>query len=79
MEINGSGQRFGVADAEIHGRMREFGFVPIGYDVLARQVVPLPIDSWNRGTGNTLYVRDIQECQARARSAPSFRLVNCEV
>ena len=79
MEINGSGQRFGVADEAIHAQMRDFGFWPARYDVLARSVTGLPIDSWNRSAGNTLYVRDMGECKERVRSAPRFRLVNREI
>ena len=59
--------------------MRDFGFWPARYDVLARSVTALPIDSWNPGAGNTLYVRDIGECQERVRNAPRFRLVNREI
>jgi FkbM family methyltransferase len=79
MEINGSGHRFGVADETIHAQMRDFGFVPARYDVLARLVEPLPIDAWNHGSANTLYVRDIDECRERTRTARTFRLVNREI
>jgi hypothetical protein len=79
MEINGSGQRFGVADEAIHAQMRGFGFGPARYDVLARSIEALPADTWNRGGGNTLYVRDIAECRERTQAAGRFRLVNREV
>lgn len=79
MEINGSGRRFGATDEAIHAQMRDFGFAPARYDVLARSVEALPVDAWNRSAGNTLYVRDIGECQERTRSAARFRLVNREV
>ena len=79
IELNGSGRRFGVADEAIHAQMRAFGFFPARYDVLARSITALPVDSWNRGGGNTLYIRDIEECRERVRTAPKFRLVNCEI
>ena len=79
IELNGSGRRFGVADEAIHAQMRAFGFAPARYDVLARSITALPADSWNRGGGNTLYVRDIGECWERVRSATRFRLVNREI
>jgi FkbM family methyltransferase len=79
IELNGSGRRFGVADDEIHAQMRGFGFVPARYDVLVRSLAVLPIDTWNRAGGNTLYVRDIDECRHRVQSAGRFRLVNREV
>ena len=79
IELNGSGRRFGVADQELHAQMRDFGYIPARYDVLARSVVALPIDSWNRDGANTLYVRNRQECQERVLTAPKYRLVNREV
>ncbi len=79
MEINGSGRRYGVDDEAIHAQMRDFGFIAARYDVLARSVAALPVDTWNRSGGNTLYVRDIGECQERVRNAARFRLVNREI
>ena len=79
MEMNGSGRRFGIADEAIHARMRDFGFFPACYDVLARSITALPVDSWNRGGGNTLYVRDLEECRERVGNAAKFRLVNREI
>ena len=79
MELNGSGRRFGVADETIHAQMRDFGFLPARYDVLARSITPLPAEGWNRDGGNTLYVRDMEECRERVRSAARFRLVNREI
>ena len=76
METNGSGRRYGVADEAIHAQMRDFGFASACYDALARSITALPVDSWNRGGGNTLYVRDLEECRERVRSAARFRLVN---
>ncbi len=79
METNGSGRRYGVADEAIHAQMRDFGFAPVRYDVLARSITALPVDSWNRGGGNTLYVRDLEECRQRVGKAAKFRLVNREI
>ena len=71
--------RFGVADEAIHAQMRDFGFAPARYDVPARSLTDLPGDGWNRGGGNTLYVRDLEECRQRVGRAAKFRLVNCEI
>jgi FkbM family methyltransferase len=79
IEMNGSGRRFGVADQAMHAQMRDFGFAPTRYDVLSRSIAALPADSWNRGGGNTLYVRDIGECRERVRGAARFKLVNREI
>ena len=79
IEINGSGRRFGAADDAIHAQLRDFGFAPARYDVLARSITGLPADGWNRSGGNTLYVRDIGECRERVQSAARFKLVNREI
>jgi FkbM family methyltransferase len=79
VELNGGGRRYGVADEIVHTQMRDFGFLPARYDVLARSIAPLPAETWNRGGSNTLYVRDIAECRERVRSAARFRLVNREI
>jgi FkbM family methyltransferase len=79
IEMNGSGTRFGADDAEIHRQMRNCGFFPVCYDALARSLTALPVDTWNRDGGNTLYIRDIDECRQRVRSAGRFRLVNREI
>ena len=79
IELNGSGRRFGVADDAIHAQMCDYGFVPARYDVLMRAITPLPIDTWNRAGGNTLYVRDIDECRQRVQTAARYRLVNREI
>jgi FkbM family methyltransferase len=79
IEMNGSGRRFGASDAAIHAQMRAFGFAPARYDVMTRSITTLPIDRWNDSGGNTLYVRDLEECRARVRGAARFRLVNREI
>lgn len=79
MEMNGSGRRFGVGDQAMHAQVRDFGFAPSRYDVLARSITALPIDSWNRDSANTLYVRNIEECRERVRTAARFMLVNREI
>ena len=79
IEMNGSGKRFGADDAEIHRQMRDVGLLPVRYDAIARSLAALPADTWNRDGGNTLYVRDLDECRQRVGSAGRFRLVNREI
>lgn len=59
-----------------HPLVLAFGFAPARYDVLSRSVETLPVDTWNREGGNTLYVRDISECRDRTRRAGRYTLVN---
>lgn len=53
MEVNGSGARYGVADAELLEVMRAHGFGPHGYDPVARRLLP-----WDAGLGHAVFVRD---------------------
>jgi FkbM family methyltransferase len=76
IEINGSGDAFGFTDAEIHNRICDHGFLPVKYDAVHRDIVPLPKDKWNIAAGNTLYLRDPLAAQLVVKSAPRFRLVS---
>ena len=71
MEINGSGARYGVADEELIGLMREHGFAPFGYDPFERRLVDV-----SASNGNTVFVRNRAEVETRVKAAPRFRLVN---
>lgn len=74
MEINGSGSRYGVSDAELIDLMRGHGFAPHGYDPFRRCLVERVSTS-----GNTVFVRDTVAVEARLSSAPVFKLVNGEI
>ncbi|MBK1633272.1 hypothetical protein CKO31_21455 [Thiohalocapsa halophila] len=72
MDLNGSGARYGFDDAALHRRMLEVGFTACGYEPFARRLAPLA--EGPKGTGNTLYVRDLEALRERVRTARRFRL-----
>jgi FkbM family methyltransferase len=68
---NGLGQALGVSDADVHARMRGYGFMPRTYDPISRSLLePTSL------SGNTIFVRDEIEILAKLRAAPNYRLVN---
>lgn len=71
MEINGSGERYGIADSELVDIMRGHGFSAFGYDPFGRRLVDP--DSSN---GNTIFVRDKADVEARVVNARRYRLIN---
>lgn len=71
MEINGSGARYGVRDAELVSLMQAVGFSAYGYDPFERRL----IDVFNSG-GNTVFVRDRATVEARLSSSKRYQLIN---
>lgn len=72
MELNGSGDRYGFSDDEIHQKMLSFGFLPFRYDPWTRLLHQL--NDRNRVSGNTLYLRDVEFVQGRLSTAPEIEL-----
>jgi FkbM family methyltransferase len=67
VELNGSGQRYGIDDEQIDRALRGFGLEPCGYDPFSRKLTRgVPPNA----SGNTLYVRFGAELQDRLRTAP---------
>jgi FkbM family methyltransferase len=76
LELNGSGRRYGLKDADIHEFMRKNGFSSFRYDPFERTLFPL--DGPNAGGGNnTLYVKPakLEEVWARVKNAPRVRVL----
>jgi FkbM family methyltransferase len=72
MELNGSGARYGFDEQKLHGRMLDFGYSPVRYDPLARQLHP---NETGRGAAeNLLYIRDAEALQTRVAMAPRHRV-----
>ncbi|MGF1456570.1 MAG: FkbM family methyltransferase [Alphaproteobacteria bacterium] len=63
VEINGSGARYGRKDSDLHALITSRGFTPIAFDPQSKRVAALA--DYQRSGGNTLYVRDLREAQAR--------------
>jgi FkbM family methyltransferase len=73
MELNGSGRRYGMEDAELHRMMRKFGFAPYQYMPFSRTLVPLA--NYNHRQENTLYCRRIDQVRKRILTAPVFSIM----
>lgn len=71
MELNGSGQRYGYDEAAIHQTMLGHGFQTFSYRPFTRELVAL--DSTNAASGNTLYLKNVEQVAERVKSAPSFQ------
>jgi FkbM family methyltransferase len=73
MELNGSGNRYGVDDSIILRRMLDFGFNTYRYDPLTRDLRSLQGEK--EKSGNTLFVRNEMLVKERLRTAPSFNIL----
>lgn len=65
IELNGSGERYGYRDEQIHRLLLGRGFRPFTYEPYARKLEQIP----TYGACNTLYLRDLDFISARLRSA----------
>lgn len=70
IELNGSGERYGYKDENIHTSLIELGFQPFDYSPFQRLLIPLE----TFGTHNTIYLRDIDFAKTRVAEAPKFKL-----
>ena len=69
VELNGSGDTFGIDDSEVHKTITSFGFRPVAYDPFSRKISSL--DSFV-GEENTIYVKDLDDAQNRVSVSPSI-------
>jgi FkbM family methyltransferase len=74
MEINGSGNRYGLVDEELIQMMADYGFSRISYDPIARRLF-----EEEHGGENTIFIRDRGRILNRVNSARRFRLVNTSI
>lgn len=70
LELNGSGERYGFADEDTNRCMLEAGFRPYRYVPLERRLTSLGTS--HNMSGNTLYVRNLDEVKQRVETAPAF-------
>ncbi len=71
MELNGSGRRYGYDEAAIHQTMLNHGFQTFSYQPFTRELITLA--STNADSGNTLYLKDVEQVAKRVKSAPPFQ------
>lgn len=71
IETNGSGSRYNIDDDELFNVMLKYGFRAYGYDPLARR-----LDDGGSITGNTIFIRNIENVISRIETARTFKLIN---
>lgn len=74
IELNGSGDRYGTSDDDVHLKISSYGFSPCTYDARNRSLKP--ILGYNKNGLNTIYVRDITYVQDKLFGGRSFTLRN---
>jgi len=72
IELNGSGNQFGINDKDIDIFLRSFNFEPYTYDPFKRQLIKLNTYL----NHNTIYIRDIEYCQNRVNNSLPLKLSN---
>lgn len=73
MELNGSGDRYGVDESRIPQKMLEYGFKPFSYDPISRKL--FCINGKNNTAGNTLFIRDEGVVLERIRTAEKISIL----
>jgi FkbM family methyltransferase len=70
IELNGSGQRYGYEDIQIHRKLIELGFKPYNYNPKSRQLKEIKTFV----THNTIYLRDIGFVEDRIKTARQIKI-----
>jgi len=70
MEINGSGFRYGHSDAQLLQEMKKYHFQTCRYDPFTRTL--LPLNGRASGSGNTLFVKNVELVSERLAGAVPF-------
>jgi FkbM family methyltransferase len=73
IEINGSCNRYGATEEDIHMELVAYGFAPFLYEPLDRRLTP--VSSYNPH-GNTIYIRDEEWVRQRLAGAEKVRVFN---
>lgn len=73
LELNGSGNRYGFNEMELHQSMIQYGYSPYEYHPFERKLITL--GSNKSGEGNTLYLRDMVTAQHRIKNAPRVNVL----
>ena len=72
MELNGSGQQYGVTDSELYQSMISFGFQSYQYHPFERSIVKK--SEKDHREGNALFLRDVENARERIEMVEPFHL-----
>ena len=70
IELNGSGERYGYNENNIHNNFLSLGFLPYEYDPFKRELTQISIFS----SYNTIYVKDLEFVKKRLISAQKMKI-----
>jgi len=73
MELNGSGARYGYDESALRARMHSVGFLAYTYSPFERALRPASA-TVNPGSGNLIFVREIEEVRWRLEAAPGVNV-----
>jgi len=76
VEINGSCNRYGVQEKEIHDFILGLGYMPVSYDPFSRS---LSKKSAFNPHGNTIYIKNEGKVRERLSTARKFTVLNQEI
>lgn len=71
IELNGSGNRYGITDKEVHDLLLYYNFLPYSYNPFERQLKNIPEFL---GNGNTIYIKDIGFVEERIHKSRKYSL-----
>lgn len=72
VEADGHGAQYGFDEQELHETIVSYGFTPCIYRAFERELVPA--EGRRNGQSNSIYVRDVEEAQRRAREADPIKI-----
>jgi hypothetical protein len=73
VELNGSCNRYGITEKDIHEFITDRGFLPVSYNPFERSLAIKP--SFNHN-GNTIYIKNETEIGKRLSGARKFRILS---
>jgi FkbM family methyltransferase len=74
LELNQSGEKFGVSDEEIYAKVISLGFQPYSYDVSDRKLIKL--QNYNKQQFNTIFIRDEEFVRDRLKTSTVIKVNN---
>ncbi|MDF9798351.1 FkbM family methyltransferase [Catalinimonas alkaloidigena] len=75
IELNGSGDRYGIDEHEIHQQLLSLGFQPYDYDPFSRVLTKLGCF----GSYNTIYIREEEYVLERVQAARKFNILGSKI
>lgn len=70
IEINGSGEAYGISNDAIHSFLTGYNFAPYSYNPFHRRFIKQ--DTY--GDDNTIYIRDLDWAESRVAAAPAYNV-----